>query len=170
MPSAGEVIAGASGAKGKMLFYAGIVLVFGVLLNAGKWIHPEEGRSGTPRTSLRSDWNQNSRAMFAAQEKSQTWGDAAIRLGGSFMVAMVAASLLRVFFKTALTVVMLVVAVSWFLEYRGIIEPFWHDYYSSLGNARNWAVSQTHTAKEFLKGYVPSATAALIGFGFGLRR
>lgn len=171
MPSMGELIGGFSGTKSRLLVFAGLFVVAGLILNAGKWLPSSDstGRSVNPSTSVRSDWTENSRAAVSVVHHSRTWGDVAIRLGLSFMIAMVAASLLRAFLKTMISVLLMAVVVCWFLNYRGIIDPFWEDYYSSLGEAKNWAISQTDTIKTFLKGYVPSVGAALVGFGFGLK-
>ncbi|MEM6915469.1 MAG: hypothetical protein AAF491_02790, partial [Verrucomicrobiota bacterium] len=93
-----------------------------------------------------------------------------IRIGLSFGIAMIFASLLRAFLKTMITFVLLAAIVCWFLHTRGLIEPFWEDYRFSVGEAENWIAGQFYTIKEFVGGVLPSAGAAVTGFVLGLRK
>jgi uncharacterized membrane protein (Fun14 family) len=172
MPSLGEVVFGFSGTKIRMLVFAGVFVVVGLLINAGKWMHsPPSGPGVSPAESaLRSDWTRNSKTYATAVHKSESWGDAAMRLGLSFIAALIVASLLRAFLKSMITFAIIAGGVLWFLGHRGIIDPFWEDYDVSFGQAKRWIVAQTNSIKALLKGYLPSAGAAVAGFIFGIRK
>ena len=172
MASLGEIIGGFSGGKSRLLLYSGVVVVIGMLLNAGEWLKPSDAINDRPaEVSTRSNWIEGGVVNKAdIKERADRWGDAAIRLGLSFMIAMILASLLRAFFKTMLTLAVVVVGVVWFMHSRGMVEPFWDPWLASLEDLKNWGMSNTNTIKEFFQGYVPSVAAALVGFGFGLRR
>lgn len=102
--------------------------------------------------------------------KHPTWGNAAMRLGMSFFVAMMIALLLKAFIRTMLTVVVVVGVALFFMEQRGMIEPFWDHQMGFLMTAKDWMASQTETIVGFLKGSLPSTGAASAGFFVGLRR
>ena len=172
MGRARDAIMGMSGRKGKLLLLAGLCVVVGVVLNAGSYFGGDKGieSSTSSSSSLRSDWTDNSGVKNEVQDKAQSWGDAAIRFGGSFMVAMIIGSLLREFVKTMVLVILLLSGVLWYLHYRGIMEPFWEDAFHSWDHAKDWILVQTRSAKDFLQGYVPSMTSALVGLGFGLKK
>lgn len=168
----GETIGGFSGAKARMLGIAGIIVVLGVLLNAGHWMR-EGGVRWSPsvgNSAVESEWTSNSRVAVAAGEKAQTWGDAATRLGLCFIGAMVVGSLLRASFKTMISIIALAFAVIWFLQYRNIIEAPWQNLYSSFADMKTWLAHQTNSIRDFLKGDFPAVAATLVGFGIGLRR
>jgi len=153
--------------------FAGVIVVGGLLWNGGLWISDKEKgeQASEERVSLRSNLTDSSTsgdAKPASNLREKSWGDAAVRLGGCFMVAMVVGSLLRVFVKTMFIFLLVVGGALWFLEHEGVIDPFWHQYMSSWDATREWLVAQTDSVKSLLKGYLPSAGAALVGFGFGL--
>lgn len=167
-----EVLGGFSGAKAKWLMIAAVVTVAGYALKSTDWLSTSRSHSSSANEGrvVSSDWRENSKKRIAVEEKGRSWGDAAVRLGMSFGVAMIAGSLLRVFLRTMVTL-FVITGVGLFLLYHyGMIEPFWQDYSEAAGEARNWAAAQKDSVQQFLKGYVPSAGAALIGFGFGLRK
>lgn len=83
---------------------------------------------------------------------------------------MVFGSLLRVALKTMVTTLVAGAVILWILQTQGIIEPFWDDYYGTVSESRNWLVSRATMIGTLLKEHLPSAGAALVGFGFGLRK
>ncbi len=121
---------------------------------------------GAPRTAAESRGLQE----LAHRIKSRSWGSSLMQLGLCFGVAMVLGTLMRAFVRTMLTLIVVVGGVLWFLQHRGIIEPFRQDYYDAADSARVWAMAQFESAKSFLKGSLPLAGAAMIGFGFGLKK
>ncbi len=102
--------------------------------------------------------------------KHPTWGNAAMRLGMSFFIAMVIASLLKAFVKTMVIVLVIVGGSLFFMEQRGMIEPFWDHQMGFLIAAKDWMIAQTDSVVGFLKGYLPSSGAAATGFFVGLRK
>lgn len=98
------------------------------------------------------------------------WGDASLRLGGSFAVAMLLGSLVRTFLRAAVTILLLGGALLWFLADRNLIDPFWQPYLTGEIDIKPWLTSQADSLATLLKGYLPSAGAAITGLGFGLRK
>ncbi|MEX2581299.1 MAG: hypothetical protein WD342_19740 [Verrucomicrobiales bacterium] len=157
--------------KLRLIFFAGLFVVGGLVWNAGRDLaEPDKGESLSSGPSPRSDWTQGSKSYDEVVTRADSWGDASVRLGLSFIGAMIAGSFARAFFKTAISIAVVAAGTLWFLEHRGVIDPFWKEYYGSLGETKDWVVAQTDSARAFLKGYIPSAGAALVGFGFGLRK
>jgi uncharacterized membrane protein (Fun14 family) len=172
MAGLGVVLGGFSGGKGRLLLIAAFLTGAGFFLKStdlfstGK---PLPSASSSHKT-VNSQWRETSKSQSAMLKQARTWGDAAARFGMSFGIAMIAGSLLRAFFKTMLTV-FLVSGVALFLLYtQGLIDPFWETYFRAAEEATEWAATHKNTIQQFLEGYVPSITAALIGFGFGLRK
>jgi uncharacterized membrane protein (Fun14 family) len=161
-----------SGGKGRLLLFAGVCVLGGLLLNSGEYLQPSEHMvaGGDAESSLRTDWTGGSQKRIEVEKRAHSWGDAAIRFGGSFMVAMIIGSLLRVFVRTMVIALVVAGGLLWFLNDRGMVEPFWEDAFDSWGHAKDWIVAQTRTGTDFLRGYVPSMTAGLVGLGFGLRK
>lgn len=166
----GDAINGMSGRKGKLLIFAGVCVVVGLILNAGDYFGSEPRITEEPSNSLRSNWTESASVTDVAKEKAHTWGDAAIRFGGSFMVAMIVGSLMREFVRTMLIALLVAGMVFWYLDRKEIVEPFWEDAFDSWEHAKGWIVAQTESVKHFLQGYVPSLSAALLGFCFGLKK
>lgn len=128
------------------------------ILTDAKW--------GTPRNPAESRGVQE----LTHRIKSRSWGSTLMQLGLSFGIAMILGSLVKAFLRTMITLIVVVGGALWFLQYKGIIEPFWQDYYGVADSTRVWAMAQFESIKTFLKGSLPSAGAAMIGFGFGLKK
>ena len=187
MPGIGTVLGGFSGFKGRLLLFAGILALIGVGLNSISLLEPENGVSPLREnaSSMKTELVGQTRKL-AEYSRSSTWGDAAIRLGLSFGVAMIFASLLKAFFRSMITFVLVAVVVCWFLNSRGLIEPFWTEFDFSAAGAREWTEGQLgewtegqlgewtegqlETVKGFLGGVLPSTGAAAVGFLCGLRK
>lgn len=161
-----------TGTKRLLILAAGSLVLGGFALNGGSVaLKPEAGWSAdTFQDSLRSNWSEDSPLKDRLKSEGNGWGDSAVRLGLSFIAAMIFGSLLRVALKTAITLAITGGAVLWLLQSQGVIEPMWDDYYGSVSESRNWLMNRVGTVGHFLKTHLPSASAALIGFGFGLRR
>ncbi len=102
--------------------------------------------------------------------RSRSWGSTLMLLGLSFGIAMILGSLMKAFVRTVVTLILVVGGTLWFLQHKGIIEPFWQDYYGVADSTRIWAMAQFESMKPLMKGSLPSAAAAMVGFGFGLRK
>ncbi len=163
---------GMSGGKGRVLLFAGLCVVGGVLLNSEDYFRTDTSRGEglESKPSARTDWVSGTPKRAEVEQRVHSWGDAAIRFGGSFMVAMIVGSLLRVFMRTMVITLFVAGGVLWFLNSRGMVEPFWEDAFDSWGHAKDWIVMQTRSVTDFLRGYIPSMTAGLVGLGFGLRK
>lgn len=167
----GTVLSCFTGFRGRLLLFAGCLALLGLGLNSLDLLDPEKGVRVSEKSthSLSSGLVEQSRNL-AEFSRSTTWGDAAIRIGLSFGLAMIFASLLRAFLKTMITFLLFAVGVSWFLHYQGLIEPFWKDFDFSVDDTRRWVAGQFETVKEFVGGVLPSTGAAIVGFIFGLRK
>lgn len=172
MPGISEAFGGFSGAKGRWLMIAAVVTMGGYFLKTSNLLSTNHSRPSSTESGrvVSSNWRENSRKKIEVEERGRTWGDAAVRFGLSFGIAMIAGSLLRVFLKTMITLFVIAAVVLFLLYHQGLVEPFWQDYPAAAGDAKDWAVAHKESVQQFLKGYVPSAGAALIGFGFGLRK
>lgn len=166
-----EIIGGFSGFKGRALLFVGVVVLAGAVWTQGR----EMQRSGhvfkAPTASFGKDWASggSSRTDGFLLKKGDMLGKAAVTVGLSFMVAMIAGSFLRAAFKTAIGLLVLSGIAIWFLESQGYVS-LWDDYFRSLQTGGNWVTTHVDLIGEFLRKHLPSAGAALVGFGFGLRR
>ncbi len=161
-----------TGIRGLLLVAAGALALGGVVWNGGKLSSGSTGLSAPDaiRDSLRADWSEGTPRPETRLGDRKTLGDGAVRIGLSFIAAVIFGSLLRVAVKTSLSLLFLGGVVVWALQSRGMIELGWEDYYGSVTESRNWILDQVAMAGRFLQAHLPSASAALIGFGFGLRR
>lgn len=165
-----EIIGGFGGGKMRLLLAAGAVAGSGMVWNGGE-LAPGPGvvRSAATTDPLRTEVAEEGPRAEGFMEGSNL-GHSAVSLGISFMVAMVVGSLLRVALKTMVTTLVAGGVILWILQAQGIIEPFWDDYYGTVSESRNWLIARVQMASALLKEHLPSAGAALVGFGFGLRR
>ncbi|MDF1659068.1 MAG: hypothetical protein P1U58_15735 [Verrucomicrobiales bacterium] len=165
------VLGSFSGFKGRLLLFAGILAVFGLGLNSMYLLDSQDGVKSSNREapSMRTDFTGRTQNLVE-HSGSTTWGDAAIRLGLSFGIAMIFASLLKAFFRSIISFALIAAAVCWFLNSRGLIDPFWKDIDISGEAIQEWVVAQFDTAKGFVSGVLPSTGAAAVGFLFGLRK
>ena len=161
-----EIIGGFNGTKRLLLLAAGTAVLGGLAWNGGTVALKPDAL----HDSLRSNWTEGSPLKDELVRKANRWGDSVIKLGLSFIAAMIFGSLLRVAVKTAITLAVVGGAILWLLQSRGVIDPIWSDYYGSVSESKGWLMNQVNTAGHFLQTNLPSASAALIGFGFGLKR
>lgn len=160
------------GTKGLLLVVAGALALGGIIWNGGE--HSSRSTAGPVpdaiQDSLRADWSEGRPRRDSWFGDRKALSDGAVRVGLSFIAAMVFGSLLRVAVKTSLSLLVLGAIVIWVLQSRGMITLGWEDYYSSVSESRSWLMERVGVAGRILQAYLPSASAALIGFGFGLRR
>lgn len=165
-----------AGTKGLLLVLAGALALGGMAWNGGGWSSEApppvaaDPLQDSIQDSLRADWSEGSPRPDTWLGDRAALGDGAIRVGLSFIAAMIFGSLLRVAVKTSLSLLFLGGIVVWILQSRGMIELGWEDYYGSVRESRHWLMDQIGMAGRVLQAHLPSASAALIGFGFGLRR
>lgn len=164
---AGEVVGGFYGRKGKLLLLAVAVIVAGFLVNM--WLTPIQSSSSQPRLT-ESQWREGRGAVQGIEKAVGTWGDAVVRFGIGFAIAMVVGSLLRVFLKTMVTVLLVTAAAMAILYWQGWIDPFWESWIPRIGEAKAWLTVQTQSISHFFKGHIPSMTSVLLGFAVGLKR
>ncbi len=162
----GEIIGGFTGTKLRLILVAGSLVLGGLVWNGGTAVLKPEAL----RDSLRANWQDGSPLKDELVRKGNRWGDTAVRLGLSFIAAVIFGSLLRVAVKTAITLVLVGGVVLWVLQSQGVIDPIWNDYYGTVSESKGWLMNQVSVVSQFLQTNLPSASAALIGFGFGLRR
>lgn len=167
----GEVISGFSGFKGRLLLMAGIVVLIAVGWTGGREIQRSGKVFSAPTPgAFSANWSEGSSGVSVSLARLvDKWGYAAIPIGLSFMVAMVAASILRVAFKTGITLLVLCGLAIWFLENQGYVR-LWDHYYDTVRQGGTWLTMRVDVFGQFIKAHLPSASAAFIGFGFGLKR
>lgn len=167
----GEVISGFSGLKGRLLLTAGIVVLIATGWTGGREIQ-RNGKvfSASSPASFGANWNEGGSGVKQSFARLvDKWGYAAIPIGLSFMVAMIAASVLRVAFKTGVSLLLLCGLAIWFLEKQGYVR-LWDHYYDTVRQGGTWLTMRIDVFGQFIKAHLPSASAAFLGFGFGLRR
>ncbi len=98
------------------------------------------------------------------------WSDATVRLGLSFFVAMVVGSVLRSFVKSMAVISIVLGGAYWYMLSQGMVDPLWEPDKGFFVTAKDWVMDQSEGVKVFLKGYLPSAGAASLGFLFGLAK
>lgn len=172
MVSVRELVSGVSGAKGRMLLLAGGLVFVGFAWNGTREFVARGGKpvAGHSHTVFsKPGWTENSATKIGLLKKGDRWGDAAVRLGFSFGIAMLAGSILRAAFKTGLMLVLLSGVALWFLKTQGVVD-LWDNYYGTVREGGNWLQHHFSAMGQFLSAHLPSAGAALAGFGLGLRR
>jgi uncharacterized membrane protein (Fun14 family) len=167
----GAIIGGFSGFKAKLLLAAGFVVFCGFAWTGTRQFFRDTGvapaRSGAAMAP--ANWAQGpSRSEKTAAEFDHA-GDAAVRVGLSFMLAMVGASILRAAFKTGLALLVVAGVTVWFLDYQGHVD-LWGDYLGAVKGGGGWLSTRVSAFGEICRQHLPSTGAALVGFGFGLKR
>ena len=165
-----ESVGGFSGFKMRLLMIGLLIVASGMFWEIGRRnIGSHEARASAVAQASR-DWTRGSAKKTAAIHKADTWGKAMVRLGLSFVVAMLIGGLLRAYFKTMVSLFVIAFTVAAVMHYQGFIEPFWEPYLESMGNGKQWLASQTKSGVAFLRGVFPNFAVAVIGLGMGLKR
>ncbi len=166
----GEIIGGFSGFKGRLLLTAGVIVLGALSWSGGRKFLHDRGQTATDASwfspaKLSPESGFGSR-LAASLDRG---GETIIRIGLSFMAAMVAASVLRAAFKTGVALILLAGLAIWCLDCFGDFSV--GGGYLLTGQDAGSLLSPRVTANgEFLRHHLASASAALIGFGFGLKR
>ncbi len=168
----GEIIGGFSGFKMRLLLAAGCVVFCGLLWSGGRKLFQDEKPKPAvaPSSAMApTNWTAGPSAGERAAEDIDRIGEGAVRFGLSFMIAMVAASILRAALRTGLTLIAVAGLAIWFLEYNGHIS-LWSDYIDAVQGGGSWLSTRAAAFGELCRQHIPSTGAALVGFGFGLKR
>lgn len=171
MAGIGETFGGFSGMKFRLLLMAAFLVVGGMLWNVARDTgNPKVVPGSSVQGTMGEEWVKGRKNFEKVADRVDPWGDAAVRLGACFIVAMIFGSLTRVFLKTMVTFSIAIVAALIVLDYKGIVDPGWSDYFSSFSEMKHTVVAQTESLRAFVKGHFPPAASAFVGFGFGLKR
>lgn len=170
MHKSGETKKRLSRTKIWLLGLAGVVVLVGLV---GKGLSSRDGSDATVPTgedaAMRMNWNASQWLPQPEAAVQGGWEGVAVSLGTSFIVAMVVGSVLRTALRTGLLILFVGGAVVWFLDYRGHVD-LWDEYYATARQGGDWISGQYAAVRAFLMEHLPSAGAALVGFGFGLKR
>jgi hypothetical protein len=150
-----------TGSKLKLALLAAALILGGVCWSGGKFDMTRASSdhlSDTFRTGLSEAGGGN------------PYGEMAIRVGVSFLVAMFFASLLRFAVNSAITVLIVGGIAVWFLTSQGYITPVWDDYYLSVSDGKDWMTQHFVVVGSIIRDHLPSTGAAAVGFAAGLRR
>ncbi len=165
-----EIIAGFSGLKGRLLLFAGIIVLGGMAWNGASGFYKNGGVPIIQGPSVKGkDWTQGPSVAGTVVRKGDRFSQAMIGVGLSFMIAMIAASVLRAALKTGITLLLIGGLAVWFLDSRGYVN-WWSTYLETAKAGGTWINGHVAALRELMHTHLPSASAALIGFGFGLRR
>ena len=94
----------------------------------------------------------------------------ASRMGISFFVALLVGTLLRLFLRGMVTVIVLASIAAVALVHYGVIQPFWTEDSDFYRESAGWVKDQTLTVKEMVKSHAPSGFSAAAGLFLGIRR
>ena len=168
----GQTFGGFSGLKFRLILLAFFFVAGGMLWNVARNVEKQSAVPGASlHTSMQSDWAAAGARSYAKVAGTvDPWGDTAVRLGTCFIVAILFGSLMRVFFKTMVTFSIATIAALIVLDYKGIIDPAWSGYFSSIPAMKAELMAQTESFRGFVKGQFPPVASAFLGFGFGLKR
>ncbi len=172
MLGVGEILGGFSGFKGRLLLSVGAVVLAGMAWSGGRRIFQEADAAPPPGPSqaeMDPDWNSPPLWKETVLRRADRWGEGAVGVGASFILAMLAASILRAAFKTGLVLALLGVAIVWILESRGYVS-LWQEYTHTVQEGGTWMAMRAGGLLAFLQQHLPSSLAAAVGFGFGLRK
>ncbi|PAW64544.1 MAG: hypothetical protein B9S36_02275 [Verrucomicrobiia bacterium Tous-C2TDCM] len=166
-----ELVGFLSGFKGRLLLFAGLALLAGSLWSNGLRISPSGEVFDSTVSLMESTLKRagESEALDFYPRKVDAWGASVVPLGLSFLAAMIAGSILRSTIKVGVTLLLLCGVAVALLESQGY-GSFWDEYFQSVEQGGGWLVSRAEVLGKVLQDHLPSLGAALIGFGFGLRR
>lgn len=94
----------------------------------------------------------------------------ASRIGISFFAALLVGTLLRLFLRGMLTVMVLAAIVVAALAHYDVIQPFWTEDSTFYRESAGWVKDQTQMVKDLLAAHAPSGFAAVAGLFLGMRR
>jgi len=166
-----EIFGFLSGSKGRLLLFSGLALLVGAFWSNGLSMSPSgevfESTVSLMESSLKRAGEAEGRDSHAGRVDGL--GVKVVPLGLSFLAAMIAGSILRSTIKVGVTLLLLCGVAVALLENQGY-GSFWDEYFESVEQGGGWFVSRAEVLGKLLQDHLPSVGAALIGFGFGLRR
>ncbi len=167
---AGEVIGHKPPWKAKSV-WAALALT---LLGGGLWVkdaaqQPPPGAAPPPGVS---QFSETAPAEPGASRKSglKPTSPAVFRLGASYLAGFFLGWGLRRFLKMTVLVAGGVIALIALLKYLGWFEVDWPSIEQHVRTSLTWLQGEAKGFKEFLTGYLPSATAAAVGAFLGFWR
>lgn len=163
------MIGGFSGFKARLLLAAGFFVFCGLLWGGGRELLQSDSGPARPGGVSAANWTTGPGSAERALEIPDRVGEAVVEVGLSFLIAMVAASVLRSALKTGLTLLFVGGLAIWFLDSQGHVD-LWGDYLGAVQEGGGWLKSRSSAVAELCRQHLPSTGAALVGFGFGLKR
>lgn len=106
----------------------------------------------------------------SASSPGAAWSPHIFRVGFSFFVAFVIAYALRAFVKIALIGLGFVLLILFGLQYSGLVDVRWGEIQTHYDEASEFVQRESSSFKSFVTGYLPSISAAGVGFFAGFRR
>lgn len=163
-----DILGGISGFKGRLLLFAGIVVLAGMAWTGGRQLTAarQPVQLGLPVGLSEPAGSLPGGPILA---KADRWGAGAVSLGITFMLAMMTASVLRAAFKTGLMLLAVGAAAAWFLEFQGYTRV-WDQYFETVQTGGSWLESRLDVLAQFAREHLASAGVGLTGFGLGLKR
>lgn len=163
-----EMIGGFSGFKGRLLLFAGIVVLAGMAWTGSRQLS-DGHNAAQPGFSVGLTTPGVGLTGEPTLTKADQWGAGAVTMGGTFMAAMLAASFLRVAFKTGVVLLLVAALAAWFLESQGYTQV-WDDYLKTMEAGGGWLDSRLGAVSQLVKEHLATTAAGLAGFGLGLKR
>lgn len=169
----GKVIGGLFGVKMRWIVTAGVIVMAGMGWRGIRdYSRPDQGITPASQVSsiaLNANWQSDPGVGQEMISNGDWWSQKMIQMGISFIVAMVAAAILRTAFKTGVALITVVGAVVWWLDYQGYVHV-WSQFNQTVKDGSLQAMTQIQAVGLLLKEHLPSTGASVIGFALGLRR
>lgn len=168
MSTVADSIGGFSGFKMRLIMVALLISAAGMFWQIGRNV--SDGRGAGFSLSPAGNWTVGSAKKIKVLTTADRWGGAMVRIGITFVAAVVLGGLTRAYFKSMISLAVLSILVIAFLHYKGLVEPFWEPYVRSFGDGKQWIVDQTKSFTHFVHGAFVPFFVGLGGFALGLRR
>lgn len=168
MSTVADSIGGFSGFKMRLIMMALLVAAGGMFWQIGRNV--SDGRGAGFSLSPSGGFTVGSVKSPKTITAARRWGGSMVRIGITFVAAIVVGGLTRAYFKSMVSFVVLSIIVIAFLHFKGMVEPFWEPYLQSMGNGKQWIVDQTKSFTHFVHGAFVPFFVGLGGFLLGLKR
>jgi len=103
-------------------------------------------------------------------ENIEDWYPAIFRLGFSFFVGFCIAYALRVFFKVSIFVIGVFLLGLFGLQYAGVVQVDWSAMEAHYNSTASWLAGQVGSFRDFITGYLPSASSGVAGMVIGFKK
>jgi hypothetical protein len=163
-----DMLGGISGFKGRLLLFPGMVVLAGMAWTGGRQLTagPRMVQMGIPAALTAPGGSLPGGPLLA---KADRWRAGAVSLGITFMLSMVAASVLRAAVKTWLMLLVVGAAAAWFLESQGDTRVR-DQYFETVQTGGNWLVTRLDGLARLARDHLATSGVGLAGFGLGLKR